>query len=86
MEAQIEAKLAATPVVATRVGGVPEMGEGPRLRLVVPHSAEMLSDAIVEMLRAPRPSAEGRLEHQFTLVGMVDAIEDVYEQVSKESK
>ncbi len=79
----LEAKLAGTPVVATRVGGVPEMGEAPQLTLVVPHSAEMLSEAIVETCRNPRPPAEGRLEHQFTLVGMVDAIEDVYEQVMK---
>lgn len=76
----LEAKLAGIPVVATRVGGVPEMGEGADLRLVVPHSAEMLSDAIVETLRVEKKLREN-LTAQFTLRGMVDAIEAVYRSV-----
>ncbi len=76
----LEAKLAGTPIVATRVGGVPEMGEGPDLRLVVPHSAEMLSDAIVEMLRNEK-QPRGYLPWTFTLNGMVDAIEVLYHEV-----
>lgn len=77
----LEAKLAGTPVVATRVGGVPEMGEGEDLKLVVPHSAEMLSDAIVEMLREPR-TEKNKIAPVFTLTGMVDAVEEVYRQVT----
>lgn len=77
----LEAKLAGTPVVATRVGGVPEMGEGPDLHLVVPHSAEMLSDAIVEVLREGKSAHRSKLPHVFTLSGMVDAVEEVYRQV-----
>lgn len=77
----LEAKLAGTPVVATRVGGVPEMGEGPDLKLVVPHSAEMLSDAIVQVLRTEKPRREN-LPEKFTLRGMVDAIEAVYREVA----
>ncbi len=78
--AVLEAKFAGTPVVATRVGGVPEMGEGPDLKLVVPHSAEMLSDAIVQVLRTEKP-VRGNLPWKFTLHGMVDAIEAVYHEV-----
>lgn len=73
----LEAQLAGTPVVATRVGGLPEMGEEPLLHLVVPHSAEMLADAIVETLRADLRGT-GALRKQFTLTGMVSAIEKVY--------
>jgi len=76
----LEAKLARTPVVATRVGGVPEMGEGEDLRLVVPHSAEMLSDAIVDILRRPHRAA-APIEKVFSLSAMVDAIEGVYSQI-----
>ena len=76
----LEAKFAGTPVVATRVGGVPEMGEGSDLKLVVPHSVEMLSDAIVQMLRTDKP-VRGHLPWKFTLQGMVDAVEAVYNDV-----
>lgn len=76
----LEAKLAGVRVVATRVGGVPEMGEGDELRLVVPHSAEMLSDAVVSALQSPAPMAK-TLGEQFTVRGMVDAIEAVYKKV-----
>lgn len=76
----LEAKLAGTPIVATRVGGVSEMGEGPDMRLVVPHSAEMLSDAIVEVLRSEK-LPRGHVPWTLTLRGMVDAIEVVYHDV-----
>lgn len=76
----LEAKFAGTPVVATRVGGIPEMGEGSDLKLVVPHSPEMLSEALVQMLRTEK-QARGHLPWHFTLTGMVDAIEAVYHEV-----
>jgi glycosyltransferase involved in cell wall biosynthesis len=76
----LEAKFAGTPVVATRVGGIPEMGEGSDLKLVVPHSPEMLSEALVQMLRTEK-QARGHLPWQFTLTGMVDAIEAVYHEI-----
>jgi glycosyltransferase involved in cell wall biosynthesis len=76
----LEAKFAGTPVVATRVGGIPEMGEGSDLKLVVPHSPEMLSEALVQMLRTEKQT-RGHLPWQFTLTGMVDAIEAVYHEI-----
>ncbi|MCX6781060.1 MAG: glycosyltransferase [Candidatus Magasanikbacteria bacterium] len=77
----LEAQLAGTPVVATRVGGVPEMGEGENLKLVVPHSAEIFSDAIVEMLRRDKNGSEKTAHKLFTLREMVDAIEAVYQSL-----
>ena len=79
--AVLEAQLAGTPVVATRVGGVPEMGEEPLLRLVVPHSAEMLADAIAQTLRENKRGS-GILQKKFTLSGMVNAIEAVYQNAT----
>ncbi len=79
----LEAKLAGTPIVATRVGGIPEMGEGVGLRLVVPHAPEIFSDAIVDVLREGKKMSEGGalMKPAFTLSGMVDAIEAVYRSV-----
>ena len=49
-----EAQVAGLPVVATRVGGVPEMIAHRRTGLLVqPHSIGPLSDAILEALRNP---------------------------------
>jgi glycosyltransferase involved in cell wall biosynthesis len=77
----LEAQLAGVPVVATRVGGVPEMGEGAYLKLVVPHSAEIFSDAIVEMLRQDTKNNSLRTHKVFTIQEMVDAIEGVYRSI-----
>lgn len=78
----LEAQLAGVPVVATRVGGIPEMGEEPGLTLVVPHSAELLSEAINKVLQ--RGACERcTIKKEFTLQGMVDAVEAVYRQVLK---
>lgn len=80
----LEAQLAGVPIVATRVGGIPEMQAFTDTTLVVPHSAELLSDAIVEALRrAPRGARD--LAYVVTLRGMVDAIEAVYHDVLKKS-
>ena len=76
----LEAKLAGIPVVATRVGGVPEMGEEPMLTLVVPHSAELLADAITNCLRSNMRGVPGEIQKKFTLSGMVEAIEAVYRE------
>ena len=63
--ALIEALAAARPVVATAVGGTPDLlGGGARGRLVPPGDAEALAQAILETLDQPEPAArrarEGR--------------------------
>lgn len=76
----LEAKLAGVPVVATRVGGVPEFGEGDDLHLVVPHSAEMLAEKIALVLRGTGTPVT-RLPQRFTLTGMATEIERLYEEL-----
>jgi len=82
--ALIEALAAARPVVATRVGGTPDLlGEGERGRLVPPGRPEELARAVLETLtgsEAARRRAQAGREHVLSrhssdrLVRDVDAL------------
>jgi glycosyltransferase involved in cell wall biosynthesis len=82
--ALIEALAAAKPVVATRVGGTPDLlGEGERGRLVAPGDPESLARAVLETLEgseASRRRAQAGREYVLTrhssdrLVRDVDAL------------
>jgi len=65
--ALIEALAAARPVVATRVGGTPDLlGEGERGRLIPPAEPEALARAVLETLEeseAARRRAQAGREH-----------------------
>ena len=83
----LEAMALRRPVVATRVGGVPEMIEHERTGLLVaPHDAPALAEAIVRLL-TDHPLADmlARAGHDFvhthfSLEAMVDAVTAIYEQ------
>jgi glycosyltransferase involved in cell wall biosynthesis len=85
--ALIEAMALRRPVVATAVGGVPEMIEHGRSGLLVPpHDAEALAEAISRLL-ADHPLADmlSRAGHdlvhaRFSLTHMVAAVSGIYEQ------
>jgi len=80
----LEAMALGKPVVATRVGGVPEVvEEGRSGRLVPREDPAALATAIADVLEAPAAAAMGargraRVEAAFTLDGMVRALEGVY--------
>ena len=80
----LEAMALGKPVVATRVGGVPEVVEDGRSgRLVPPDDPAALAGAIAAVLDAPDAVAMGargraRVESAFTLDSMVRGIERVY--------
>src|SRR5262249_44554982 len=81
----LEAMAAAVPVVATRVGGVPELVEdGVTGRLVPPADAAALSAAIEPLLTdPPLPRQFGRAgrvlaERRFSMEGMADATHQLY--------
>ena len=81
----LEAMALGKPVVATRVGGVPEVvEEGRSGRLVPREDPAALATAIADVLEAPDAGAMGargraRVEAAFTLDGMVRALEGVYQ-------
>ncbi len=81
----LEAMAAACPVVATAVGGVPELvREGENGLLVSPGDAEGLTDKIIELLRDPaRREAMGRagrlrVEREFAAGEVSNRLQDLY--------
>jgi glycosyltransferase involved in cell wall biosynthesis len=82
----LEAMALSRPVVATRVGGIPEMIEdGVTGLLVSPHDAHALADAIVRLLEDhPLADTLARAGHamvheRFCVERMVSAISDLYD-------
>ncbi len=80
----LEAAAAGIPLIATRVGGIPEIFEGESDRLVAPGNAAALAVAMREALAAPtRMAAEAmlrreRVEQKFSLSVTARRIEDIY--------
>lgn len=83
----LEAGAAATPVVATRVGGIPDVvDDGETGLLVAPRDVEAMAEAIVELARAPErrhlmgDTARAKVVPQYSLEEMVRRIEALYEE------
>lgn len=86
--ALIEALAAGRPVVATRVGGTPDLLAGGRFGMLVPPAdPESLARAIVETLRAPEESERrARAGQEFVLVHhsadrLVSDIDNLYREL-----
>ncbi len=83
--AVLEAMAVGLPVVATRVGGVPEMLDGGRLGLLVPpEDPPALADALARVLENPAlgdrlgRAAQAHVRAACTVEGMVDLVERIY--------
>jgi L-malate glycosyltransferase len=84
----LDAMAMARPVVATRVGGIPEIvEEGVTGELVPPRDPKALADALIDLIRRPadgrRMGAAGRerMLSVFSAEGMVAATESVYKKI-----
>lgn len=83
--ALLEGMRSGLPIVASAVGGIPEVaGEGECMTLVEPRNPQALAKAVVATL-ADSGRAEGmgligrrRFEHHFTVRTMIDRIEDCF--------
>jgi len=81
-----EAMAAGTPIVATRVGGVPRVVSPAEAALVAADDAEALAAAVRGVFAAPGLAADRaraarrRLEREFAVGPWVDRYRDVYEQ------
>ncbi len=85
----IEAMAAGKPVVATRVGAVPEIIEDGRDGLLVePEDPRALADAVMRLLDDPAAAArlgqaaQQRVRERFSLERMADEVEAVYREVA----
>jgi glycosyltransferase involved in cell wall biosynthesis len=89
----LEGMRAGLPVVASRVGGIPEVvGEGTCALLAPPADSGRLAEAVSELLssadeRTHMGRAGYRLwQEQFTLTLMIDRVEDYLEHVRRASE
>jgi glycosyltransferase involved in cell wall biosynthesis len=84
----MEAMAASKPIVATRVGGVPDLiGHGVHGLLVEPQDPRALAEAVAKLLRDPeRARTMGRRGHdrqrsEFTLSATIATVERLYEEL-----
>jgi glycosyltransferase involved in cell wall biosynthesis len=89
----LEAMALSRPVVASNVGGIPEMIEDGRTGLLVPpHDADALAAAIVRLLTDhPYADTLGRAGHdlvhdRFCIELMVGAIERIYDEGARDTR
>jgi glycosyltransferase involved in cell wall biosynthesis len=85
----LEAMAAALAIVATRVGGTPEVVDAQSGRLIPARNVAALAQALVELARNPQMraalgrSARQRLETRFTIDRMVREYAEVYASVTE---
>lgn len=79
----LEAAAASVPMVATRVGGIPEIYGPDADRLIVPNAPGPLADALLYALQRPPAAFTGRLHQRivrsFTVAAMSDGVLNAYE-------
>ena len=79
----LEAIAASRPIIATSVGGIPEIFGSEAIHLVEPDDEKNLSDKMCDELLAPISKAEladrkERLHERFSIKFMANAVEDAY--------
>jgi glycosyltransferase involved in cell wall biosynthesis len=83
----LEAAAAGLPILATNVGGIPEIVSGTDTALLPPEDADALAQAMLDMLDGPAAAQANalRLRHtvgrRFTVAAMADAVLELYASV-----
>jgi hypothetical protein len=83
----VEAMAAGKPVVASNVGGIPDLVQHGQTGFLVPPADEnALTEAIVKLIRNPEQAkkmgVKGRLRsHRFSLAAMIEKLDAVYEDL-----
>jgi glycosyltransferase involved in cell wall biosynthesis len=83
----LEAIAAGLPLIATRVGGIPEIFGGAADRLVAPDDAAALAEAMAETRRFPEAAGTAatklreHIRQEFTIAAMAKGVEHVYRTV-----
>jgi glycosyltransferase involved in cell wall biosynthesis len=86
----LESMAAGVPVVASRVGGVPDIVTSRDALLVPPEQPELLASAIASVLRAPRAAAARATRASARLAGIaavepwLDRYDQLYREVQRE--
>jgi len=87
----IEAMASGCPVVATRVGGLPDLIEDQKTgRLVPPRDVDALASAIIELLYNPETvqqlsqNAKDAVRERFTVQRLVDDMDHLYSELLEE--
>jgi glycosyltransferase involved in cell wall biosynthesis len=87
----IEAMAAGCPVVATRVGGLPDLIENHKTgRLVPPRDAAALASAVLDLFHSPQiarelgKNAQAFVRQRFTVQRLLSDIDDLYTQLLAE--
>lgn len=85
----LEAMNAGVPIVATSVGGVPDVVSSSHALLVPPEQPTMIAQALSELAREPSAAtdrsmrAREKLLQSFSLVTWLDAVDAVYEAAGR---
>lgn len=80
----LEAAAARVPLIATNVGGIPEIISGTDVRLILPNNTQALTSAMVDFMKCPDLLVEraGALQRNvaqnFTVKGMAKSIAEFY--------
>jgi len=83
----LEAMACGLPVVATRVGGIPDLLSDEGGRLVPPRDADALATALIDVLRSPRQQCDmgahnrTQVERVFDIEKTVDRLEAAYDAI-----